>query len=217
MRKEIIGLLTLAVLALASDIRAQDQPMKVKGGHQLGEPAEQFFAEGEEKEVLSACSARDFKSLKNTIKRHAKKDCDDLADTRQLAMGGKREEYQSGGDLSEMRKDTFTFDGGHLVKVELLYSFPSAEFNYRGLTFEDIFAGVKQAYGPPTSESTKPIQDTYGVPYLAHRELWVAPQAAILITEEPGPRGSTTLVAFTRAEYDRSMAGGAPKPANPVE
>ena len=75
-----------------------------------------------------------------------------------------------------MRTDTFTFDGGHLVKVELLYSAPSAEFNYRGHAFEEILAGARQAYGPPTTETTEPTQDIYGVPYVAHRELWVAPQ-----------------------------------------
>jgi hypothetical protein len=134
-----------------------------------------------------------------------------------LAISGKRAEYQSGGDSTERRTDTFTFDGGHLVKVELLYSAPSAEFNYSGHSFEEIFVGIKQAYGPPTSEGTKPERDAYGVDYIAHRELWVAPHAAILITEKPGPGGSTTLVAFTRAEYDRTMAAGVPKPANPLE
>jgi hypothetical protein len=57
----------------------------------------------------------------------------------------------------------------------------------------------------------------YGVPYLAHRELWMAPQTAILITEQPGPGGSTTLVAFARAEYDHAVAAGEPKPINPLE
>lgn len=217
MRKKTIGLLTLAVLSLAGGLLAQQQPMKVKGGHQLGETSEQFFAEAHEKEMLSACAAGDFKSVNGSDKRAAKKYCTELAETRRQAVSGKRVGYQSGDDLSEMRTDTFTFDGGHLVKVELLYSVPSAEFNYRGQGFEEIFAGVKQAYGPPTSESTKPAQDAYGVRYVAHRELWIAPQAVILITEKPGPGGSTTLVAFTRAEYDRTMAGGAPKPANPLE
>jgi hypothetical protein len=198
-------------------VAAQEEHMKVKGGHQLGETAEQFFTEGQEKDSLSACAGGNFKSLDKLIKREAKKYCDDLANTRRLAMDGKREEYQSEGDASELRKDTFTFDGGHLVKVELLYSAPTAEFNYRGQTFEKILAGVKLAYGPPTNESTKPVQDTYGVPYLAHRELWVASQTAILVTDKPGPRGSTTLVAFTRTEYDRMIAAGPPKPVNPLE
>jgi len=61
------------------------------------------------------------------------------------------------------------------------------------------------------------VQDVYGVHYLAHREFWVMPHAAILITEQPGQGGSTTLVASTRAEYDRTMAAGAPKAANPLE
>lgn len=215
MRKEIVGLLILAVVSLSS---AQELPMKVKGGHQLGESAEQFFAEGHEKDVLTACAAGDFKSLNSFGgKRQAKKYCSELAETRQLAISGKRGEYHSDGDLAEMRTDTFTFDGGHLVKVELLYSAPSAESNYSGRSFEEIFAGVKQAYGPPTSESTKPMGDIFGVQYPAHRELWLAPHAAILITEQPGRAGSTTLVAFTRAEYDRTTDAGAPKPANPLE
>jgi hypothetical protein len=217
MRKESIGLFILAMLVLATGVLAQDMPMKVKGGHQLGETAEQFFAEGQEKEALGACATGNFKGLDKSIRHEVKKDCDKLAETRQLAMGSKREDYQSGGDPSEMRTDTFTFDGGRLVKVELVYSIPSAAFNYRGHSFEDIFAGAKLAYGPPTSESTKPSHDPFGVPYHAHRELWVAPHAAILITEQPGRGGSTTLVAFTRAEYDRTIAAGEPKTANPLE
>jgi len=217
MRREIIGRLTFAVIALATCAHGQDQPLKVKGGHQLGETAEQFFAEGQEKEALTACATGNFKSVDKSIRRDVKKSCDELAETRQLTMDGKRKDYQSGGDPSELRTDTFTFDGGRLVKVELVYSIPSAEFNYRGHSFKEIFEGAIQAYGPATSESTSPKQDAYGVPYLAHRELWVMPSAAILITEQPGPGGSTTLAAFTRAEYDRTAAAGAPKPANALE
>jgi hypothetical protein len=217
MRKKIVAVLALAALSLAGGALAQDLPMKVKGGHQLAETAEQFFAEGREKEVLSACAAGEFKSVNGSNKRAVKKYCSDLADTRQQAMSGKHVEYRSGGEPSELRADTFTFDGGHLVKVELLYAAPAAESNYSGHSFEDLFAGLKQAYGPPTSETTKPSQDAYGVQYVAHRELWLASQAAILITEKPGPGGSTTLIAFTRAEYDRTMAAATPKPVNPLE
>jgi cation transport regulator ChaB len=216
MRKEVVGLLTLGVLWSAGGVLAQELPMKVKGGHQLGETAEQFFAEGHEKEVLSACAAGDFKFLKKSDKRQAKKYCGEVTDARQQAMSAERSEYKTGDD-SDKRADTFTFDGGRLAKVELLFSAPSAEFNYRGHTFADIFAGTKQAYGPPTTESTSPMQDVYGVPYLAHRELWVAAHAAIIITEKPGRDGSTTLVALTRAEYDRTIAAGPPKVANPLE
>jgi hypothetical protein len=217
MKKEIVLSFSLAVLMLAGGVPAQDQPVKVKGGHEMAESAEQFFAEGQEKEALSVCTAGDFKGLNSSAKRQLRKHCEELADIRRLAMSGKREEYQSGGDPSEMREDTFTFDGGHLVRVELRYSIPSAEFNYRGLSFEKIFAGAEQAYGSPTSESTKPTQDAYGVPYVAHRELWTMPRDVILITEQPGPGGSTSVAAFTRAEYDRTVAAGASKPANPLE
>jgi hypothetical protein len=215
MRKGTIGLLGLALLA--AGVSAQDQPMKVKGGHQLGETAEQFFSEGQEKEALNACATGHFKGVDKIFRSSVKKDCGDFNETRQLAMDGKRKEYKSDGDPSKMRKDTFTFDGGRLVKVELLYASPAAEFNYRGQTFEKIFAGIKQANGPPTRETTKSVQDTYGAPYVAHRELWLMSQTAILITEQPGPGGSTSLVASTRAEYDRAAGADAPKPANPLE
>ena len=35
--------------------------------------------------------------------------------------------------------------------------------------------------------------------------------------EQPGRGGSTTVIAFTRAEYDRTIAAGAPKTANPLQ
>jgi hypothetical protein len=219
-----IGLLLLAFIAYFSALLfvpagagAQETPLKVKGGHQLGETAEQFFAEGHEKLALSECAAKDFKKVDKSDKRLAKELCAALADTRQQAMSGKRCEYQSGGDPDEMRTDTFTFDHDHLVKVELIYALPSAEYNYRGLTFEKIFAGIKEAYGPPTSETTEPAKSVYGADYVAHRDLWLGPHSVILINEKPGPGGSTTLSAFTREEYDRTMKAGAPKPANPLE
>jgi hypothetical protein len=217
MRNSAIGLAIVAALLLSAVVRAQDVPMKVKGGHQLGETAEQFFAEGHEKGALAACAAGDFKSLNKSSRAIAKKYCAELTEDHQLAIRGKREEWQSGGDPTEMRVDTFTFDAGRLVKVELVYAVPSAESNYSGQTFEKIFAGVKEAYGTPTRESTKPVQDVYGASYIAHNELWLAPHAAIVITEKPGPNGSTTLVALTRAEYDRTLGAGPPKPANPLE
>lgn len=222
MRKGIIPLLGLSALllnveALAQNQLIQDQPIKVKGGHQLGETAEQFFAEGYEKDMLGACATGDFRSVNKSSRRQLKDYCGAFADVHRQAISGKRYEYKGGGDVTEMRTDTFTFDGDRLVKVELLYSAPSAEVNYRGQSFEKIFAGAKQAYGAPLSETTEPIQDAYGVPYVAHRELWLAPQAAILITEKPGPGGSTTLAAFTRDEYDRTVAGAAAKAANPLQ
>jgi hypothetical protein len=221
-RRGITRLLALVVLLLAVDASAQgqqiqDQQIKVKGGHQLAETAEQFFAEGYEKEMLSACSTGDFKSVNRSSRRQLKEYCATFAGVHQQAIGGKRTEYKGSGDVSEMRTDTFTFDKDLLVKAEILYSAPAAEVNYRGQSFEKIFTGVKQAYGPPVSETTERVQDAYGVPYIAHRELWLLPHAAILIAEKPGPGGSTTLVAFTREEYDRTVADEAAKAANPLQ
>jgi len=222
MRNEMMGA-ALALLSLAGSApaqnqpaAAQEQPMKLKGGHLLGETAEQFFAEGYEKGAFIACKAEDFKSLDLPGKRELKDYCQKLADARQEATSGKRSEYKGGGDVSELRDDTFTFDEGRLVKLELHFSAPSAEFNYRGQSFEKIFEGTKQAYGPPSSETTEPVQDTYGARYLAHRELWLTSQTAILITEKAGPGGSTTLAAFTRAEYNRTVADAAKTP-NPLQ
>jgi hypothetical protein len=214
---KMIAALTFALILLAGDALAQEQPMKVKGGHELGETAEQFFAEGHEKEALSACAVGDFKSVNKPSRRQLRKYCGEMADERQQAVSGKRYEYKPGGDPSELRVDTFTFDGGHLVKVELVYSTPSAEVNYRGQRFDEIFAGIKQAYGPPTSESTSPVKSAYGVESVAHRETWLAPHSAILIIEQPGQDGSTTLLAFTRADYDRTMAERTSKAANPLQ
>jgi len=217
MKKRMIAGLALATLALAGGVRAQEQLMKVKGGHELGETAEQFFSEGQEKVALDACASGNFKGVVKSIAHQIKKHCGEIADARRLAIAGKRENYQSVGEPSEMRQDTYTFEGGYLVKVELVYAMPSAESNYSGHSFEEIFSGTKQAYGPPTSETTKQTQDVYGVPYVAHRELWEAPHAAILITEQPGRGGSTTVVALTRAEYERTEAAGGVKLANPLE
>jgi hypothetical protein len=215
MKRELVGLFLIA--GLAGGARAQDLPMKVKGGHELGETAEQFFGEGSEKAALDACAAGNFKSLKKATKRLAKEYCAELTATRDKATSGKYTEYKAAGDPAEFRTDTFTFEGGHLAKVELIYTAPTPEVNYKGKSFGDIFAGVKQAYGPPTSESAEPTQSVYGQQYVAHHEIWVAPNVAIVITEKPGAEGTTTLVACTRAEYDRTMAPGAVKAANPLQ
>ncbi len=217
MRRKIVGAIAFAALSLAKGALAQQDMLSVKGGHELGESAKQFFSEGYEKQAVSACAAGNFKGVNKANKRQLKQYCDELADARRQAMSATRYDYRGGGDLSEMRTDTFTFDGGHLVKVELLFSAPSAEVNYRGQSFQQIFAAVKQAYGPPNSETTQPVRNAYGVEFLAHRELWLTSQAAILINERPGEGGLTTLVAFTRAEYDRTMTADAPKALNPLQ
>jgi len=209
----IVGVVFLAVGALS-----QAQPLKVKG-HELAESAQQFFAEGHEKQALDACATGDFKTIDKPSRRVLKQYCSQLSDARQQAISGNRTEYKGDGDRNEMRTDTFTFDHDRLVRVQLVFAAPSPEENYRGQTFAQIFAGMKQAYGPPTSEHTEPVQDPFGVASLAHRELWELPQAVILITEQ-APRwpedGSTTLTVFTRAEYDRSTTPGIQPNPNPL-
>ena len=214
MGKRVSLVTVVVVLFLAADVLPQAQMMKVKGGHELGESAEQFFAEGHEKEALDACATGNFKSIDKPSRHALKQYCTQLTDARQQATSGKRTEYKGDGDPSKMRTDTSTFDKDRLVKVELIFA--TAE----GQTFAQIFAGMKQAYGPPTSEHTEEVQDIYGVPYLTHREVWESPQAVIMITEQVARRlennRSTTLTAFTRAEYDLNMTG-VPRIANPLQ
>lgn len=216
MTRPIIALFAFVALWFPSVTPSQDSMLKVKGGHQLGETSEQFFSEGFEKQALTACATGDFKGVEKWSKRELKLLCARIAAAREQAGSGKRYDYKGGGDVSERRTDTFTFESANLVKVELVFAAPSAEANYHGQSFEQIFAGLKQAYGSPTSESTQPATNTYGVRYTAHRELWLTPQAAILVVEQPGETGSTTLAAFTRSEYDRSMAADS-KSANPLQ
>ena len=71
-----------------------------------------------------------------------------------------------------MRTDTFTLEQDRLVKVQLLFAAPSAEENYRGQTFAQIFAGMKTGHGLPTSEHTEQVQNASACHILAHRELW---------------------------------------------
>jgi len=206
-----LALIALA-LPLGRAVRAQDVPMKVKGGHELGETADQFFGEGHEKELLSKCASGDFKGLKKPTKHLAKVYCADLTGTRQKAVDGKRVEYKVPGDTKELRKETFTFDHGHLVKVEIAYVEQSAQSNDEGKKFDDILTGVKAAYGPPTGESTKTIQNAYSLNYILHKDVWVAAHAAVIVEEQPAPDASIVVTAYTREEYDESL-----KTANPLE
>lgn len=206
----------LPVLLLASRLAGQDQPIKVKGGHELGETAEQFFSEGREKEIVAACALGNFKGVGKATKKEAKSFCAMLTDIHHRATSGSRTDYESGGDPSEVREDTFTFDGGRLVKIELQYGTPGPESNYRGRTFEQIVVGVKQDYGSPTRETADQARNVYGVVYPTHTELWLWPSAAILITQQISSPASTTLTVLTRAEYDRSM-GPAARVADPLK
>ncbi len=224
MRRRWIGPIMLAVvLAFAGLVgangtgRAQDLPMKVKGGHELGETAEQFFSEGHEKDLFRECASGDFKALNKQTKRLAKAYCAELTDTREKATSGKRTEYKISGETAELRKETFTFDGGHLVRVAVAYVTPNPESNNKGRSFEEIFDGVKETYGPPTSEGTQTIQSAYSLQQILHRAAWIAPHVAVLVVEQPSPEASIVVTACTRAEFDRMGAEGKPKIGNPIE
>jgi hypothetical protein len=197
---------------VAPRLAAQQQPIKVKGGHELGETAEQFFSEGREKDVLAACAAGNFKAVGKSTRKESKLFCAMIMDIRHRATSGSHVDYESGGDPAEVREDTFTFDGGHLAKVQLQYGVPGPESNYRGLTFEQILAGVKQDYGPPSRESSDQVRNVYGVNFTTHTDLWLRPDAALLITQQIASPASTTLTAFTRAEYEQSLGPNARAP-----
>jgi hypothetical protein len=217
MRKQTVGTIMLAALSVATSLGAQEDPLKVRGGHRLGETVDQFFSEGREKDVLAACSPSALKDLDRSAKRKAKDICEDVKDTRTKASTGKHTELKPAADTKNQIADTYTFEGGHLVKVELIYTAPNIQNNYTGRTYEDISTTMKQSYGPPTVAKNDETQDAYGVQYETHREMWLTPQAAILVTEKPGQRATTTIVAFTRAEYDRTMDGFNPKTTNPLQ
>jgi hypothetical protein len=47
-----------------------------------------------------------------------------------------------------MRTDTFTFDSGHLVKIDMVYVASTVNLEgYRPKSFGDLFAGLREAYG----------------------------------------------------------------------
>ncbi|MGA7922011.1 MAG: hypothetical protein WCA38_20295 [Candidatus Acidiferrales bacterium] len=217
MKKRTTAVMVLAALLIPAGLQAQEDPLIVKGGHRLGETVDQFFSEGREKDVLAACLPSALKGVDRSTKHKAKEICEDLNDTRKQATSGKHTELKPTPETKDQLADTFTFEGGHLVKVELIYTAPNIQNNYKGRMFEDISAAMKRSYGPPKIDENKETQDAYGVPYAAHREMWLTPQAAILLTDQPGQRATTTIVAFTRAEYDRTMDGFNPKITNPLQ
>jgi hypothetical protein len=211
-----------ACLTLGNLVPAQDQPRQVKGdGHLLGEPSEQFFSEGPLGELLRACQARDWKSVARlftvdrSLKINAKDICVAQLAARQQAGSGARLEYKGRGDRDALRTDTFTLDDRHLVKIDMIYEAPVADIE--GLhpkSFDELFAGLQEAYGAPTKTYTEPVQNAYGVRNEAHRALWIGKENVISIIEKPGENGWTKIIAMTLAEYNRATK--APKTENPL-
>lgn len=210
-------------LVLCNSVPAQEQARQLKGdGHLLGETAEQFYSEGHIGDVLHACQAKDWKSvgdLNKNLGKLPKTDAKDIcaiqASAKQQAASGARFEYKGSGDTDTMRLDAFTFDGGYLVRIDMVYSTPIADFQgYHPKSFAELFSGLQEAYGVPAKTYTEPVVNTYGVRYDAQRAIWMGNKDVISIIEQPGAKGWTEIVAMTIAEYNR--AAQAPKTENPL-
>jgi hypothetical protein len=211
-------------LLLCASVFPQEQPRELRGGgHLLDETAGQFFSEGFVGDMLRACQGKNWKSVNqlskntgNASKTNAKDYCAKEMLVKQQATSGARLEYNGPGDEETMRVDRFTFDGGHLVRIDMVYIAPSANIEgYRPKSFGELFAGLREAYGPPSKSYSEPGVNAYGVKYDAHRALWIRNEDVISITEQPGEGGRTEIIAETLAEYKR--AAQAPKTANPLQ
>jgi hypothetical protein len=214
----------VACLLFCARVQPQEQPRELKGGgHLLGETAEQFFSIGSVGELVRACEAKDWKTVKHLAKTsdheskvNAKEICDKAALVKQQATSGARQKYGASGDKETMRTDTFTLDGGHLVKIRMIYAIPIADMEgFHPKSFDELFAGLREAYGEPSKNYSEPVVNTYGVRRNAHRAIWLGKQNVVSIIERPGERGWTEIVAETLPEYNREAQ--APKSANPLQ
>lgn len=225
-------LVTLLALAPCASVAQDQQPAPAHeqsrilrgGGHVLGETAEQFFSEGFAGEMQRACEKQDWKIVRqlasSASKTKPKDACASEKLIRQQATGGGRLECTGPGDAGTLRTDTFTLDGGHLVKIQMLYAGASATLEGdRPKSFDELFAGLQEAYGQPSKSYSEPVFNVYGVKSEAHRAFWITERDAITLIEQPGYRtgesGGTQLTAETIAEYNR--AAKTPKAANPLQ
>lgn len=216
-------IVVVGCLLLFAPVPPQEQPRELKGGgHLLGETAEQFFSVGSVGELMRACEARDWKTVKNVVKSagheskvNAKEICDKAAVVKQEATSGARREF-GGGDKETMRADTFTLDRGYLVKIRLIYSMPIAEIEgFHPKSFDELLAGLREAYGEPSKSYSELAVNAYGVKRDAHRAIWIGKQNVISIIERPGENAQAEIIAEILAEYKRE--GQTPKTANPLQ
>ena len=214
----------IACLLSYGFMASQEQPRELRGlGHVLGETAEQFFSVGSVGELVRACDKKDWKTVKSltkTIDQQAKvkgkEFCDKVAIIRQGATGGARQEYGSSGDSETMRADTFTLDGGHLVKIRMIYAKPMADLEgFHPKSFDELFAGLREAYGEPSKSYSEPAVNAYGVKRDAHRAIWIGKKNTISIIEQPGENARAEIIAEILAEYKRE--GQTPKTTNPLQ
>jgi hypothetical protein len=217
----IFGLFLL--LGLFGTEPQQEQPRELQGGgHLLGETAEHFFSEGAAGQLLRSCKAGDWKAVKHLAKAanpaskpDAKDICTKAKLVEQQAKSGARQEY-SGGDDKTMRTDTFTLDGGYLVRIVMIFNVSTTNVEgYHPKYFGELFAGLREAYGEPSKSYTEPVFDAYGVKYDAHRAEWRGEQDVITISEQPGGNGRTEIIVETPAEHTRARQ--APKTVNPLQ
>jgi hypothetical protein len=222
MGNTILGV--IGCLMLCASGSPQELPRELKGdGHSLGETAEQFFSEGFVGDLQRACQGRDWKGVRQLSKNadsaskpNARDLCAKEKVARQAATSGARLEYHSRGDEQTMRVDAFTFEGGHLIKIYMVYIAPDAIVEgYYPKTFSELFSGLQGAYGPPSKSYSEPVVNVFGVKYDAHRAVWMGKQDVISIIERRGVDGQTEIIAETLAEYNR--AAQAPKTANPLQ
>jgi hypothetical protein len=201
----------------------QERPRELTGGgHLLGETAEQFFSVGAVGQLLRACEAGDWKAVKQLAKAvnpasklNAKDICAKAALVKQQAMSGARQEYGDGDDKT-MRTDTFTLDGGYLVKIDIVFNASTANLEgYHPKHFGELFEGLREAYGEPSKSYTEPVFDVYGAKYDARRAEWMGKQDVITIIEQPGRDGRTEIVVETIEERNRTTK--APKTVNPLQ
>jgi len=204
---------------------AQEQPRVLRGGgHLLGETAEQFFSEDFAGEMQRACERQEWRTVRQLAENGSKTKLKDVCAkeklTKQQATSGARLEYSGPGDAETMRTDTFTFDGSHLVKIRMLYTVPVAPVEgFHPKSFDELFAGLQEAYGQPSNRYSEPVFNVYGVKSEAQRALWMAEHDVITLIEQPGyqtgQNGGTELIAETIAEYNH--AATTPKAANPLQ
>jgi hypothetical protein len=211
-------------LVLCTLVPTQAQQRELKdSGHLLGETAEQFYSEGFMGDVLRACQARDWKSVSqlskaadHSTKTSAKDICSIATLAKEQATSGARLQSKGCGDKATMKSDTFTLDGGRLVKIEMVYRVAIADIEgIHPKAFSDLYAGLQEAYGSPTTTVAETMVDVYGIKHDAHRAVWMGTMDVITIVERPGADGRTDIVAETLVEHNR--AAHAPKAANPLQ
>src|SRR5215472_1209672 len=145
-------LFSFTVVMLLSLAQAAPVQLKVES-HLLGETAEQFFSEGREGVLLSACAAKDFGKINRSIKKTAKEYCGWPTSIRQRMVSDKSGKYNDELSTDETKTTTYAFVGGKFVAAEILFIAPDQINNYQGKSFAEILSGLKGTYGPPTRET----------------------------------------------------------------